>query len=205
MYESTSSLTHKFWSNFHQKQISDEDWIITNKMYLLCCEVSLSILIHIFLHSLSQSLLHSQVNKSITKSVNQTISINHVRSIYQQSTTHTTDYAQSSIMPNEFAKPITEKTSIMNNWFSEILKWVNIIKNTSIIKQHTKDIPFNNQEWEVSKTCRSFTRSSKTWHTFGIINVEFKVGNIDKPWVLVNVHHIRIQLGQVQQVFHKPN
>lgn len=39
--------------------------------------------------------------------------------------------------------------------------------------------------------------------TFGIINVELEVGYVDESRVLVDIHHVWVQLGQVQQVLHE--
>lgn len=78
MHAGTCSLTliHKFWSTSHQKHISDQDLFITIITYLVSCEVSYSILIHIFLYSLLQSL-----TDFLTHTFNQSYTINHVHSI----------------------------------------------------------------------------------------------------------------------------
>lgn len=41
--------------------------------------------------------------------------------------------------------------------------------------------------------------------TFGIINVELEVGHVDESRVLVDIHHVWVQLRQVQKVLHEAN
>lgn len=40
----------------------------------------------------------------------------------------------------------------------------------------------------------------KTWHTCDVVHVEFVVGDVEQSRVLVHIHHVGVQPGEVQHV-----